>query len=772
MTCATLPGPPALICIRSVPVRTEDTSHVKWIGAWVDASGVVVFLHPVHGAPVTHRRRRYRLAPALGVVVLAACAPAWAALPQQTGNVDLLTQANITFTGALPEDFLGGAVAPAGDLNHDGIDDIAISAPGADVNGVDRTGSVYVIFGSRTPVNIDVASLGNRGVRIDGAAMYDSLGKAMASVGDVNGDGIDDLAIGARANNNNFIDSGSVYLIYGSRSLTDINLAALGSRGVRIDGAGVDDRAGEAVAGVGDVNRDGLDDFVIGAQNARPRTETDADGAAYVIYGSRSLSNLYLGDPLGTRGFRISGAANGDMVGWSVAGPGDLNNDGTDDIAVGATHTDYNGRSTSGSVYVIYGAPQSSTIDLAAPLGAKGVRFDGASASEFAGGSVAGAGDVNRDGTDDLVIGAAGANHNSRTGAGSAYVIYGSSSLASRDLSMPLGNAGIRIDGSAQGEAVGAAVDGARDVDGDGLSDLVVGASGADYNGRTDSGSVYVVYGSATPTNVDLAAPVNTRVRRIDGSRPGEGIGRYLAFAGDVNGDGRPDIVTGSPAYDDAARTGAAYVTFGFGPASISYAVPSSAITGAVTLTPTVARTGSASYRTSTPLPTGLTLNETTGVITGTPTGTRAITTHTITQTDLTGTASTTITLTTGNEPPASPAPSPVAAPTPAPAPLVALVTPVRRTAKGTEISLDLSTTTRSTVYITLPGGKRMLMPIGTRIGNRTLARKARTTVVPPLDKMRITIPGKTALPAGTTLTIVSGGQRQTVTIVPRKAKA
>lgn len=404
--------------------------------------------------------------------------------------------------------------------------------------------------------DVDLRSQGN--VEIHGASMSDEAGVSAAAVGDMNGDGRDDVIVGAPGADNGGMNSGSAYVVFGRASPSEIDLAALGDGGYRIDGAAPSERAGFAVAGLGDVNGDKRPDVLVGAHGADKNGRTNS-GSAYVVFGKRSSGSIDLA-ALANQGFRIDGAAVLERAGWAVAAAGDVNGDGLADALVGAPFADNNLRQGSGSAYVVFGKRSNASVDLAA-LGGQGFRIDGAAPQDFASEAMASAGDLNGDGLSDVLLGATFADNNARPGSGSAYVVYGRSSGASVDLAS-LGDRGFRIDGAAGGDGAGAAV-AARDMNGDGRADVLVGAVFADNNGRQGSGSVYVVFGAASRGNVDLAA-LGDRGLRIDGAAAFDFAGGSVAAPGDVNGEGGPDVLLGAAGGDNNGRrdSGSAYVVY------------------------------------------------------------------------------------------------------------------------------------------------------------------------------------------------------------------
>ena len=295
------------------------------------------------------------------------------------------------------------------------------------------------------PHPLDLSTLdGTTGFRLEGINAGDRAGRSVSSAGDVNGDGFDDLVIGAyRADPavhrtepywrdpSSDANAGESYVVFGKSSGfgSVINLgSAHGTIGFRLDGFDGEDHFGRSVSSAGDVNGDGFDDLIIGASGAGYEDQleflSDERGESHVVLGNSSGS-------FGSDRFRFVGPHRGGYLGRSVSSAGDVNGDGFDDLIIGEPGTScwwepYPPLSQRGKTYVVFGNSSGcSTTSLHRLDGTSGSRLDGISSGDHSGGSVSSAGDVNGDGFDDLIIGAAWGDPDGKGGAGETYVVFG-----------------------------------------------------------------------------------------------------------------------------------------------------------------------------------------------------------------------------------------------------------------------------------------------------------------------------------------------------------
>lgn len=411
---------------------------------------------------------------------------------------------------------------------------------------------------------------GTNGRRLDGVGEQDRTGRSVARIGDFNGDGLQDIILGApRTDNTGQADAGSAYVVYGTEgklASASFDLRFLGnlSAGFRLRGGAADDRLGQSVHGAGDVNGDALDDVIVGAYRADASGNNDA-GAAYVFFGQMGAvtSELGVGTLDGSQGFRLQSTQPGAHAGQHVRGVGDVNGDGRPDLVVCAPSFDGMAGLDAGAAYVVYGrSSYPASLELDSLDGSNGFRLEGEFAGDAACDGIAG-GDFNGDGRADLAIGATGRNVGPAVRAGATYLVYGRTGArpAVQSLGGLAAGEGFRVDGLAADDASGFAL-ALTEVNGDGLDDLVIGTYGADPGGRADAGTVHVLYGQS-PARANLSlADINAPLGfRVEGANAGDALGLALDGAGDQDADGRADLVLGAPGVDVAR--GAAFLLRG-----------------------------------------------------------------------------------------------------------------------------------------------------------------------------------------------------------------
>jgi Ca2+-binding RTX toxin-like protein len=470
--------------------------------------------------------------------------------------------------GIAAGDQLGYSASNAGDVNGDGIQDLIIGANRANPNG-DDSGQSYVIFGSRNSfaATVSPSSLnGTNGFKINGIAVGDRSGTFVSEAGDFNGDGIDDLVIGARSADPNGSDSGQSYVVFGKRGgNSDLELSTLnGSNGIIINGVAPGDNSGVSVNRAGDVNGDGISDLIIGASRANPNG--DDSGQSYVLFGSRQrFSNVIeLSTLNGSNGFTIDGISANDRFGYAATSAGDINGDGIGDVIIGSYYADPNGVSNAGQSYIIFGNSNgfSRKIDLNSLNGSNGFKINGIASGDVSGSALSSIGDVNGDGIGDVLIGATYASPDGRSRAGQNYVVFGSRRGFSEtlELSSLNGTNGFKINGISPEDISGVAVSGAGDVNGDGISDLIIGAAFSSPNGNAQAGQSAVVFGKVgigadgvfelsrlLPGSTNVGTPGNDNLLGTSGSDQFVGSGGSDTINGLAGNDSVSYAAIGGP---------------------------------------------------------------------------------------------------------------------------------------------------------------------------------------------------------------------------------
>ncbi|ELS05629.1 VCBS repeat-containing protein, partial [Xenococcus sp. PCC 7305] len=459
--------------------------------------------------------------------------------------------------------FSGRSVSNAGDINEDGIADIII--------GARRTG--YLVFGGSSVGSsgtIELTELnGSDGfiINVNGSVNADSI--KVSNAGDINGDGIADLIIGENSFNIN--QRGRSYVVFGGSGVGSSGTLALGaldgSNGFALNGIDDVDNSGVSVSNAGDVNGDGIADLIIGAFYADPNGSYS--GESYVVFGGSNVGTsgiIQLSDLDGSNGFVLNGIDEDDRSGNSVSNAGDVNGDGIADLIIGANEAAIT-RTEPGESYVVFGGSNvgtSGTFELSSLDGSNGFVLNGIDVGDFSGDSVSNAGDINGDGIADLIIGASRADPNGNR-SGESYVVFGGSNVGTSgtfELSSLDGSNGFVLNGIDEDDRLGYSVSNAGDVNGDGIADLIIGASRA---GGIISGESYVVFGGSdvgSSGTIELSALNGSNGFVLNGIDGGDRSGVSVSNAGDVNGDGTTDLIIGAY-YAGNLQQGESYVVFG-----------------------------------------------------------------------------------------------------------------------------------------------------------------------------------------------------------------
>ncbi len=429
----------------------------------------------------------------------------------------------------------GKSVSSAGDVNGDGWGDIIIGAP-SEANGENKEGRAHVYYGSATGIAAtpDWTAEGN--------SSNASFGAAVASAGDVNNDGYDDVLVGAYRFSGTAAKAGKVFLYYGSAS------GLMTTPAWAVEGEAEGAHFGRTVASAGDVNNDGYADIIVGAPGYDIDVFSPDAGRAYLFLGSASGPSLSA-DWRGGGDFGYSGYGN------AVSSAGDINGDGYDDFLVAASKDDQTGRNA-GRVYLYHGS--NTGIASVTPS------WEGyASNSDYFGSSVSGVGDVNGDGYDDILIGshlATAFNFGPLWNSGKLYVYHGSASgLPPFDFNVPNYGADWVFPENTSDEysqayaKLGLSVSGTGDINNDGYPDIIAGATHFDH-GETDEGWALIFYGSSSGLS---EYPNSLEVNQAEAL-----FGASVSSAGDVDKDGVADFIVGANLYDSSvgANTGAAFL--------------------------------------------------------------------------------------------------------------------------------------------------------------------------------------------------------------------
>jgi hypothetical protein len=442
-----------------------------------------------------------------------------------------------------------------GDFNGDGFDDLVIGVPLEDINGAVDAGCIEVIYGSSAKLKSahdQVWSAHSTGVM--GATEPGARFGASVAAGDFDGDGFDDVAIGAPHEDVNGIgDAGAVHVLYGSsQGLTSRDqLWTQDSPGVR-EAADEGDLFGFAVI-AGDFNDDGRDDLAISAPFEDSPLFFDS-GVMHVLFGGSnglhaSGDDLFHEDSAGVVGV-IDG---NDWFGYTLAS-GDFNGDGHDDLVIGSENDVVNPGGDAGSVNVLYGynGGISRNGDQRWSQNSSGIAGTAVVDDKF--GHALATGDFDHDGFDDLAIGVPGDTVGTINGAGSVHVLYGSSNRLRTSGTQFWSQNSPGINNSAEFDDQFGTALASGDFNHDGFADLAIGIPLEDLtvneNSVPDCGAVAVLYGSSSGLRSTGDQFFDQdMITTSNGIESYDNFGQALAV-GDFNGDGRDDLAIAVPTED------------------------------------------------------------------------------------------------------------------------------------------------------------------------------------------------------------------------------
>ncbi len=404
------------------------------------------------------------------------------------------------FDGNLDDgDRFGSAIASLGDLENDGVIDLAVGAPFDDDNGSNR-GAVWILFMDNDGrVDLERKISDEEGGFVGRLDNDDAFGSAIANIGDLNNDTVVDLAVGVPGDDDGGSERGALWILFLDALGTVSQSQKISQRSGGFEGRlGDGDQFGGAVANIGDLDLDGVTDLAVGSQ--RDDDAGNDKGAVWILF--MNVDGTVKGQQkISDNDGNFDGNLNSDdHFGSAVAGIGDLNGDGVPDLAVGANQ-DSDGGSNRGAVWILF-MNTDGTVNSSEKISQTKGKFNGdLKDGDRFGSAIADIGDIDGDGTPDLAVGAPQDDDGGQDRGATWLILMNNDGTVQSEVKLSSGN---NFDGNlSDGDQFGSAIADIRDLNADGISDIAVGAP-FDDDGGTDRGAIWILFMKRAETDFNL----------------------------------------------------------------------------------------------------------------------------------------------------------------------------------------------------------------------------------------------------------------------------